>query len=174
MDHRYTQKPKDLSFPKQRALTPEEAERVLKRPEQRREAPEEKLTRPGRGGLEMLFYGVILLAIVAFQFLSQMDPAILRPAGVEDAEITAVTVHNRETDEESRVDGARVARPDCADNDAWIAADVANIEYTGRTPGDIELEAVRDGDYWELRARGRGAGEARVEVRAEIGCGERS
>jgi hypothetical protein len=173
MDQRYTQKPKDLSFPKQRALTPEEAERVLKHSQRREEQGDEPLTQPGRSGLEMLFYGVILLAIVAFQFLSQMDPDVLRPGAVQEAEIVSVSLRNVDTGEESEQAGPRVERPDCPGDEAWIAASIADYDYSGRSPGELELRAVRQDGHWELRASGRRAGNTQVTVNAEIGCGER-
>lgn len=165
-----TGKPKDLvPRGKQRDLTPREAERVLQasRHEGERRDPVQK----GRGGLEILFYGVLLLAVIGFQLLSYFDPEEVDFRGAAGtAEIEQVTVYNAETEEESRIEGNRVPKPECRTGQPTIQVDID--QAAGASAGTLNVEAREDGDYWELEVGGRGAGDARVQLEARVECRE--
>lgn len=162
-------KPSDLvPRGKQRDLTPREAERVLKRSrhEGKRSDPVEE---KGRGGLEMLFYGVLLLAVIGFQLLSYFDPEQVDFRGATgSAEIEQIRVHNVDTGEEQRIEGDRVPMPDCPEGEPGIQAGIAQAD--GASAAALEVD-IREADgYWELSVSGRGAGNARVQLEAQVAC----
>jgi len=162
---------RDLSAPKQGDLTPAAAQRALepghtrRKPRRERQDPVEK----GRGGLEMLLYGVVLIVVIVFQLLSYLE----REDGenlLSAPEVTSIEVENRESGERYQVDGNRLEKPDCETGEASIRARVASVE--GSSMGRIQVEAESHNGEWELLGRGILAGGARVQVEAIIDCGD--
>ncbi|WP_406672600.1 hypothetical protein [Natronospira sp.] len=161
--------PSDLAYPKQGHLTPESAERYIRHPEERTEMPADEDEGPvseGRGGLEMLFYGVLLLAVVAFQLLGQLDTD---ENGLFDAaRVVTVSVDDEIQQEQYTLEGNRVAKPDCEEGEPYIEARVSDIR--GIALGRVGVNVSSDNGEWLLSPEGRTLGGARLDVEAIIGC----
>ena len=162
---------RDLSYPAQRDLTPDEADRVLQ-PQRDRRPDRENEQDPvssGRGGLEMLFYGIMLIAVVGFQLLSYFEPTDNGDASPFDSpRVTSLTVDNRVDDSRQELEGDRVAKPDCPEGEPVIQARVADIE--GSTLGRVQVEAESINGDWQITASGLLSGYARVHAEVEVSC----
>ncbi len=151
---------------RQHDLTPSEAEKILKRPTH--EGERQDPVQAGGRTLEVLFYGILLLAVVGFQLLSYFDPEELGMGEAPTAEVERVTVHNADTGDRTTVDGNRVEKPECEEGSPAIRAQID--EAQGVPAAALEVEVSEGNGYWELSARGVGAGEATVRLEAVVGC----
>lgn len=159
-----------LSQDRPKDLTAERAAKVLGRPgggetPSRRGEEGDPVTRRS-GMMETLSYAVVLVVIVGFQILSGLDEGERSLFG--DPQITAISVDNRITGEESEVRGNRLAIPDCPAGTPTLT--VTGHEQQGFSLGRITILTSIENGNWQFRASGWLAGGARVHAQARVDC----